>query len=177
MMSRTQKGVLFGILAGAVTTLIIFLAPLYWPSSASPDVNMGEPFQIWMTLNLMIVIWLLIAIGRLARHRYFDLNDINSSAKSVDSERARILQSILQNTLEQTVLAVIAYGACLLLAPVSWHITPILCAILFSTGRLFFFIGFKSGAAARSFGFTLTFFPSALLIVSLIVFQFQHLFS
>jgi uncharacterized MAPEG superfamily protein len=75
-----------------------------------------------------------------------------------------VLQALIQNTLEQTVLAAFAYGAWLLIPPAGGARTVALCACLFSVGRLLFFVGYARGAAARSLGFALTFYPTVGLI-------------
>jgi len=49
---------------------------------------------------------LLICIARLAKHRFFTPEDINGSALTSGTERARLLQALLQNTREQTCPAV-----------------------------------------------------------------------
>jgi len=65
-------------------------------------------------------------------------------------------------------LASLAYAAWLLATPTSDPWPPVHCAVLFSIGRLLFFAGYARGAAARSLGFALTFYPTVgLLVLSL----------
>ncbi len=61
-----------------------------------------------------------------------------------------ILQSLLQNTLEQLVIALGVYTAWSLLMPASWLSVVPLCSMLFAIGRIFFFKGYKQGAPARA---------------------------
>jgi hypothetical protein len=56
-------------------------------------------------------VWLLFAVALLARHRFFSADDIDGAALTEATPKARVLQALIQNTLEQTVLAAAAYGA------------------------------------------------------------------
>jgi uncharacterized membrane protein len=68
--------------------------------------------------------------------------------------------AIVQNTLEQAVLASILYLALETLPPASGiTIVPQLLA-LFCIGRLAFWFGYRFGAAWRAVGFALTFYPT-----------------
>jgi hypothetical protein len=85
------------------------------------------------------------------------------------SDAARQRQGLIQNTLEQAILAALAYAAWLLIDPSGSARTACACAVLFSVGRLIFFIGYGRGAAARAVGFALTFYPTVgLLALSLL---------
>jgi hypothetical protein len=81
---------------------------------------------------------------------------------------AKLLQTLIQNTLEQVVLAIPAYGAWLWLAPEGRRGLVIFCAGLFGLGRLLFFLFYKYGAPARALGFTLTFYPTVGLYLFLL---------
>merc|ERR1712001_715512 len=58
-----------------------------------------------------------VSIGRLAKHRFFTPNDIDGSGLTQASAQAQILQSIIQNTLEQSLLASITYLVWAVLIP------------------------------------------------------------
>ncbi len=87
-----------------------------------------------------------------------------------------MLQSVLQNTLKQAVLAIVAYGAWLFLGPIGWRMLPVLFVILFCLGRWLFYVGYLSGGPGRAVGFALTFYPSCSLIIVLLAFQMARLF-
>tara|TARA_B100000700_G_C14671565_1_gene681045 strand:- start:333 stop:662 length:330 start_codon:yes stop_codon:yes gene_type:complete len=53
--------------------------------------------------------------------------------------RAKLLQALLQNTLEQTVLATIVYHVWAILMPKEWHLVIPLAALSFVIGRNLFF--------------------------------------
>jgi MAPEG family protein len=85
---------------------------------------------------------LLICIARLAKHRFFTPEDINGSALTAGTERARFLQALVQNTLEQSCLAVPVYIATSIVAPD--FLLPLVpaAALMFLVGRLAFFAGY-----------------------------------
>ena len=99
-----------------------------------------------------------VSIGRLAKHRFFTPNDIDVSGLTQASAQAQILQSIIQNTLEQSLLASITYLVWAVLMP--GHLLSVvpLASIAFMIGRILFIIGYGYGAPARALGFTLSFY-------------------
>ena len=79
-----------------------------------------------------------------------------------------ILSSILQNTLEQIILATLVYFSWIMIVPPTWlSVVPIM-SIAFLIGRILFAIGYKNGAVARSFGFALTFYSTMIMLFSII---------
>lgn len=148
-----------GIVAAAFA--LAYLVP--WPHSAN-HVTLGSRLELAALAALAPTISLLFCIARLAKHRFATPQDIQASALTHGTERARLLQAMLQNTLEQTVLAVPLYFAASLLFPPKL-LSLIACgAILFIVGRILFFRGYASGAPARAAGFGLTFYPSVALL-------------
>jgi hypothetical protein len=106
-----------------------------------------------------------LSVGRLARHRFFTPQDIDGGGLTNGTHEARILQSLLQNTLEQFALAFAAYLAWAVIMPVLWLSVVPLAAITFGIGRVLFFAGYKEGAPHRAVGFALTFYPSMVMLV------------
>jgi len=147
--------------AGLAATLLALL----WPGLPLGPTDLAARLSAWFACDLAAGLWLAIAVARLARHRFFSDQDIDGVLRT-GSSRAVVLQSLVQNTLEQTVLAVIAYGAWLLAPPVGPIQTAFIAVGCFSLGRLLFFLGYLRGAAARSLGFTLTFYPTVGLLVA-----------
>lgn len=112
---------------------------------------------------ILPVIMLIICIVRLAQHRFFTLEDIDGSGLSEGSPRAKVLQALLQNTLEQLAVAMPVYLlAALTLRSDLLAIVPSTAA-LFVVGRIFFFMGYAGGAPSRAFGFALTFYSTVIL--------------
>jgi uncharacterized membrane protein (UPF0136 family) len=154
---RTQAGVVAGMALGFVAAV----AALLWPAPAMK----ADRLSLWLACAMLASLWLALAVALLARHRFLSAQDIDGAGPGEASGRAKLLQALIQNTLEQTVLAVTAWGAWLFVTPRGPAGTVIICAGLFSLGRLLFFAGYARGAAARSLGFTLTFYPSVALLL------------
>ena len=106
-------------------------------------------------------------MAALARERFFNPADIDGGALSIHgSAKANILQSILQNTLEQSVLAIVVYLFWATVMPARFLSVISSAAVLFLLGRIFFALGYAKGAPARSTGFALTFFPTMLMLIT-----------
>ena len=91
--------------------------------------------------------------------------DLGGSGLSVASQRARILQALLQNNLEQISLAVLVHLLWIVLMPPSSFAAVPMAAALCLLGRLCFSWGYGKGAAARSLGFALSFYSLLWLLV------------
>jgi hypothetical protein len=159
---RQQQGVAVGMGLGLMVTVLA----LGWRSSAVGPTDLSSRLAQWLRCDLLAGLWLLAAVARLARHRFFSPGDIDGSL-GTESRRARVSQSLVQNTLEQTVLAVIAYGGWLLIPNPTLPDAQVWVAVgCFSVGRLLFFLGYERGAPFRAFGFALTFYPTVGLLAA-----------
>ena len=164
-----QRGVLKGMTIGAATSLVVIIvAILLGPVLLSPEASAGERLAFALKADAFLALWLGVSIGLLARHRFFTPADIDGGGLSQGSETAKVLQATLQNTLEQTVLAVLVHLAWATLMPVSWMAAIPAAAILFLSGRVLFIRGYRGGAPSRAVGFALTFYPSVLMLVIVI---------
>ena len=163
-LSKQQIGVAAGMAGGLAFTLVA----IYWPDR--PDVPSDPEGRVatWFACSALACIWLLVAVGRLAGHRFFTPADIDGGGMSGNTPRAALLQALIQNTLEQALLAIVAYGAWLWLAPREAHGLAVVFAVYFSIGRLLFFAGYSRGAPFRALGFTLTFYPTVALYLMLL---------
>lgn len=159
------------VIASAAVGLSISLAMLYVGTHTALD-EASAPLNIHSRLHALALALLapgaclLISIARLANHRFFTPADIDGDPTHPDTPQAVELQRVLQNTLEQAVLAATAYIIWALIAPDHWLKTLPLFATLFAVGRILFFIGHGKGAAGRALGFTLTFYPTVVLLVT-----------
>lgn len=173
-LSREQTGVVAGMI-GAIIVIAFALvgAVVFW---GSQDALVGPDRRLALcgTCVLAPAVALALSIARLARHRFFSAQDINGSAFTDPTETARILQALIQNTLEQTALALAVYLAWSTLAPAYFLPALPAAAILFLAGRLLFFAGYARGAVARSFGFALTFYPTVVLLAGSLFFAVLH---
>ena len=109
-LTAKQGGVLRGMMAGAAVTLVVIIgALLAGPILLSPEASVGRRIAFALKTDAWIALWLCISIGLLARHRFFTPEDIDGGGLTHGTETAHILQATLQNTLEQTVLAVLVH--------------------------------------------------------------------
>ena len=162
--TRTQAGVAAGMATGFAATVTAFA----WPSLPAVPGGTDQRIALWLAASVSASLWLLIGVALLARHRFFTPADIDGGGLTEGTSGAKLLQTLIQNTLEQIALAVPAYGAWLWLAPEGRRGLVIVCAGLFGVGRLLFFLGYRHGAPARALGFTLTFYPTVGLYLFLL---------
>ena len=160
-----QTGVLKGMVAGlAITAASLGFAIFGLESPVSvADASLAHAIK-WDTL---VVACLAINIALLARHRFFTPDDIDGSGLSKGTPTAQILQSTLQNTLEQTVLAIAVHAVWSGVMPPTWQLAIPAASILFIVGRILFWRGYASGAPARALGFGLTFYPSLVMLLAI----------
>jgi hypothetical protein len=176
-LSEKQQGVRRGMAIGAALTLTAIAAGIAFdPFGLSSHVSLDARISVALGACLLPVLMLTASIARLAKHRFFSPQDIDGGAgMSEDTTQAQLLQTLLQNTLEQTVLALPIYLAWACIAPVAWLSVVPIVAVLFALGRLLFFAGYGHGAPARAVGFALTFYPSMTMLVSLVAYAIWRL--
>ena len=168
-LTRKQTGVLKGMVFGALTAIVIVVAGAWFnPFSFNETSDEIERLGMAIKSALLPALFLVIAVGRLARHRFFTPEDIDGGGLAQGSEQAKILQSVLQNTLEQFSIALVAYLAWAFIMPATWMSVVPLAAIAFAIGRILFFAGYKNGAPSRAVGFTLAFYPSLLMLACVV---------
>jgi hypothetical protein len=149
--------------AAALISVVVIGGAIYFASGVPRSLD--ERIATALKADLFVVFWLFAAVANVARLRFFSPEDIAGSAATTRSRSVRDAGAVLQNTLEQVVLAAVVYLA---LATALDRPVPLIAALacLFSLGRLLFWTGYSRGAAGRAFGFALTFYPS---LVSLLV--------
>jgi hypothetical protein len=109
----------------------------------------------------------MIAVARVGNHRFSTPEDIDGSGLTSGTQQIRVLRSVLQNTLEQTVLAVVAYLIWAVVMPRKWLWSIAIASLLFVAGRIFFSRGYTRGAPGRALGFGLTAYPTFGMLVVL----------
>ncbi len=155
------------VVLGTSCAMLMSSATLNWASSIdydAPILTFSERLQFVLRADLMVTLWLVAAIGNLARLRFFSQWDFGGAAGGGDSKHKVRANAVLQDTLEQVVLAVTAH---LVLAATLNRIEMVVRGLigLFVIGRLLFMLGYRHSATARFFGFALTFYPSALTLL------------
>ena len=172
-LSSKQKGVLAGMVVGVLTAIVLIATGmLVNPFGYSPELDSGSRIAVAIKSGLLLAACLAVSVGRLAKHRFFTPEDIDGSSASEGTQRAKALQSLLQNTLEQSVFAVLIYLAWAVMMPVNWLSVVPMAAIAFAVDRLLFFAGYEKGAPSRAIGFTLAFYPSVGMLIVLLVYTF-----
>jgi hypothetical protein len=169
-LTTKQRGVLKGMIAGATVSVIVIVGTIVWgPHLLAPEASVGERIAFALRTDVFIALWLGISIALLARHRFFTPQDIDGGGLTHGTEMANVLQATLQNTLEQTVLAVFVHCMWATAMPVSWISAIPAATILFLCGRVLFLRGYRGGAPARAVGFTLTYYPTVLMLIGVTI--------
>ena len=177
-LSKKQHGVLKGMIAGGLLTiLVLIIGILLDPFHYVQSMTLLAKLAIAIQYGLLLALCLVVSIARLAKHRFFTPEDIDGSGLTNGSEKAKTLQSLLQNTLEQSVLAGFIYLAWAIIMPITWLSVIPLSALLFTLGRFLFFINYHKGASARALGFTLTFYPTVGMLFCMIIAIFLKMFN
>lgn len=140
----------------AVLLLLVELQPFAVPDLETPAAKLAYAAR----LDAPLLACLGAAIANVARLRFVSAMDIGGSTQTEASPAILRAGAILQNTLEQVVLAVGSHCALATQLPVRWIIVLPGLAGLFCAGRALFWLGYRHGAAARAFGFGLTFYPT-----------------
>ena len=165
-MTPSQRGVAIGALTALAVTLAALAGAAYWLPLPQSETMLPGRLRLFTLCSLAPALALAVAIARLARHRFCTPEDIDGSGLSAGSNRAKVLQALLQNTLEQSVLAWPVYGWWALAGPATTLAVVPVAATLFVLGRMLFFARYSRGAAGRAPGFGLTFYPTVVLLAT-----------
>src|SRR3954462_2196597 len=159
-----QRGVAIGMASAFLTAVaMLALAAIFAGARIAASASMEFRLEILAASLIAPATSLFICIARLAKHRFFTPEDINGSALTEGTSRAKLLQSLLQNTLEQVALALPVYFICASIFPS--HLLGLIPAAgaMFFVGRILFYVGYSGGAHSRAFGFAFTFYPTVVL--------------
>ena len=156
-----QKSVVRNVIPAAVLTVVgLCGVSLLLPLSILPTDEPGARIAWALKWALLPVLTLMVSIMRVANHRFSTPADIDGSGLTEGTPEVRVLRAVLQNTLEQAVLAIAAYAIWAVVVPYSWlRVVPI-AAVLFVCGRVLFARGYAQGAQGRATGFGLTAYPT-----------------
>ena len=114
---------------------------------------------------------LVFSIGRIAQKRFFDTASIAGAAYDTPGSEVAIDRAVLQNSLEQVVLAALVYNALSVVnAQVAAALLPVL-VVLFLVGRILFIHGYRHGVTGRALGFGLTFYPTVVTYILVLIFM------
>lgn len=155
-----------GIRRGAARAFLLCLgvlgaAQLFLPRIVGfPKDDLESRLAFWAGADLFILVWIMIGIGMGSTGRRHSVEDIRGSAYSLPSPKIAVAVAFLQNTFEQSVVAVFTHLAVVLLLGLKVMPFIIGSVLLFSIGPIAFLAGYQRGASARSFGMALTALPS-----------------
>ncbi len=162
----TQRGVAFGMaLAAVVAAIVLGLDYVFLPFGVPHLEGLVGRIGYVLRADLFICLWLVAAVANVARLRFFSPADIDGGGLAAASPKISVGVAVLQNTLEQVVLAA---GAHLALAAAARGAVMVLVGplvVLFGVGRLAFWVGYRRGAVHRAFGFAMTFYPTVFVYV------------
>ena len=145
------------------------LASRLIPSAALPADQPAVRMAWALPWAILPLLTLMVSVMRVANHRFATSEDIDGSGLTVGTQRVQILRAILQNTLEQSVLAVGGYLIGSVALPHGWLRVVPAAALLFVIGRILFTIGYARGAGGRALGFGLTAYPTFGLLITVAV--------
>lgn len=170
---REQRGVLRGMLAGLAVSVVVILVGKFVYPPAVPDSD-AVPDRLtcyWPWLALMAAP-LVIGISHLAAYRYRSREAIGGGDS--DDPSYRHARAYLQNTLEQTVLAVMVHLALLATLPYDWlNLVPVM-VLWWVFARIVFRLTYALGATARAFGFAATYYPTVLGLLAVPVLEIMR---
>lgn len=133
-----------------------------------PGEDLASLLTFWAGCALLTVLWVFVGFAIVARGRRHSPDDIGGSAFAPPSPRIAIPVAFLQNTVEQSFMAVIVQIAVLLLAGGQMAALVAGQVFLFAIGRITFLAGYPKGAGGRAFGLAVTALPTlAGLVVAL----------
>jgi len=95
---------------------------------------------------IFLLVPLCIAIARIANARFFSPQDIDGQGLTEASAHIKILQALLQNTLEQVIMASGVYFLIFLSFGAASLFVLFLTSFLFFLGRILFFRFYALGA-------------------------------
>ena len=163
-MLRKQLFVAIGMMAAVVTLVVLWLrlADLHLPLPAGDDSasRLGYAAR-WLLLPALA---LFAGIAVVANQRFF-VADAIDGARSSQSRLIEITLRYNLNTLEQTVLAAIAWAGLALALPHEKLMLIPAMAIVFIVGRALFWIGYLIIPGARALGLGLSAYPTFAALV------------
>lgn len=160
---RIYRGVAFALI---VCGIVLGASHLALPRLIQlPGGDLEARLVFWASASLFVVAWVVFGVGMVSRGRRRSVEDIRGAAYSPPSPKIAVAAAFLQNTLEQSFIALFAQLALVLL--LGRTALPLVAGsvVLFSIGRAAFLAGYPKGAGARSFGMALTALPSLFAFV------------
>ena len=157
-MSGKRGGILAGMVLGAAWGVgLVWFGTVY--------VNLPIFTYTWTLALAFLFPGLVLAalIGRLAQRRFFDSAIIDGQPFAPGSG-ADIDARVLQNTLEQIVLALVLWPATGYILATDGPGVVVSLGIGFALARVVFWVGYYIAPPLRAFGFAATFYPTLIAL-------------
>jgi uncharacterized membrane protein YecN with MAPEG domain len=140
----------FKFAAGYVVLPLLFYFPI----------DLLDRLVFALRIDVFVLLWILICVRMVSRVRFYSAADMGGSAAGPPSAQLAIKAAFLQNTLEQAVIAVAVHLVLATLLRGSALSLIVVAVILFSIGRVAFYVGYPRGAGGRAFGMVVTVLPT-----------------
>lgn len=158
--SADQRGIVRDSLLAIVVSAALLAAGYVWLPATwfglDVPLDTAERLAFALQADLAILLWLAGCVRAVSKRRFESPADIRGSASAAPSPALKVRSAVLQNSVEQTVLAV---GAHLTLATVlrgaELRVIPLLVA-LYLLGRATFAWGYARRPIGRAFGMAIT---------------------
>jgi hypothetical protein len=135
------------------------------PLAPRPEVGDVQGRLVFAAQWLIVPGLMLLASVMVTMFTRFVSRDAFDGTRTPGSRFLEINIRVTQNTLEQVVLAAIAWiGLALALPAERLGVIPVLAA-LFAVGRILFWVGYQIDPVARAIGFGLTLVPTAVALI------------
>ena len=158
-MSGKRGKILIGMALGALWGIgLVWVGTVY--------VNLPIFTYTW-TLALAFLfpgLTLAVMIGRLAQRRFFDDTIIDGEPFRTGTG-AEIDARVLQNTVEQLVLALILWPATGYILATDGPGVVLCLGLGFTVARVLFWVGYHVSPPLRAFGFAATFYPTLIAVI------------
>lgn len=165
-----MKYILAAVITLTIAAVLAVVLPAWSVTKATPLIF------CWAYWLMVAGLWLPIMIGRRVLHRVTDGRALLEQ-QTIPGSKADIDGRVLQNTLEQTVFAVLATGLLVLAQPPHAAMILLAHAVVFSFGRAFFWWGYRHRSPLRVYGFALTFFGSVMVFIYAASFLLRAVFA
>ena len=143
--------------AAVASGAVYYLGHAYLPPFVPVIMVPSERVVYALGWQVVTMLPLVLGIARIAQRRFFSEAAIDGGEAD---EALDVDRRYLQNTLEQTLLAVVAQLCLALRVPATSLRIVVVAALWFFVARICFWVGYHRSPVARSFGFAATFYPS-----------------
>lgn len=172
--SEQQKIRRAALAAFVFCALVLGAAYVVLPRLFTFPIDLLDCLAFVLRADVFVFVWVLICVRMVSRVRFHSAADIGGSAAGPPSAQLAVKAAFLQNTLEQAVMAVGVHLALATLLRGSALSLIVAAVILFSIGRVTFYLGYAKGAGGRAFGMVVTVLPTlagAVLAMVLMIIQ------